>query len=362
VTSRLPWFPEYIRENYPARGRLFGDFLGGLWATACDALEVPVDHAVRTTRMLRGLLPSWSGDVIGARPARPSYVAADGFPAEMSVNWSGDHPELRVLFDTLGEEDPDSPVDTGETRYWGRIHELFTTRAGRPSTAPLWHSVAWRPPSRIVHKSYFGLYEWPLSHRYAAVGEAMDRLGLSAAWDDARRRVELADGEREIEFFAVDVADGADARVKVYYRNHGADLTEVNRVASAARHHDAGAAAAAYRTLTGGRESAGVDALSCLAFRSGADRAAEATTYLRLPSLATGDAEAVDRTAGLLRGEGVDPGRFRALAAALAPGPLEGSTGLLELVSHRAAGRRGDITTYFRFPVYDQTLATVDLG
>lgn len=127
MTSRLPWFPEYIRENYPARGRLFGDFLGGLWATACDALEVPVEQAVRTTRMLRGLLPSWSGDAIGLKPAQPSYVAGDGFPAELSVNWSGDHPELRVLFDTLGEEDADSPVDTGETRYWGRIHELFTT-------------------------------------------------------------------------------------------------------------------------------------------------------------------------------------------------------------------------------------------
>jgi hypothetical protein len=48
----------------------------------------------------------------------------------------------------------------------------------------------------------------------------------------------------------------------------------------------------------------------------------------------------------------VDPGRFRALAAALAPGPLTDSTGLLELVSYRAAGRPGDVTTYFRFPVY----------
>jgi hypothetical protein len=362
VTSRLPWFPEYIRENYPARGRLFGDFLGGLWATACDALEVPVDQAVRTTRMLRGLLPSWSGDPIGHKPARPSYVTGDGFPAEMSVNWSGPYPELRVLFDTLGEEDPDSPVDTGETRFWGRIHELFTTHAGRPSTAPLWHSVAWRPPSRIVHKSYFGLYEWPASHRYAAVGEAMDRLGLTAAWDDARRRVETAGGEREIEFFAVDVADGADARVKIYYRNHDADLAEMNRIASVAGHHDAAGAAAAYRTLTGDREGAGEAALSCLAFRSGLDRAAESTTYLRLPSLAAGDAEAVDRTAALLRGEGVDPGRFRALVAALAPGPLEESRGLLELVSHRAAGRRGDVTTYFRFPVYDQPLSPVDLG
>jgi hypothetical protein len=278
------------------------------------------------------------------------------------VNWAGTHPELRVLFDTLGTEDPDPPVDAGETRYWGRIHELFTTRAGRPTPAPLWHSVAWRPPARIVHKTYFGLYEWPLSHRYAAVGEAMSRLGFTTAWEDARGQVESAYGEREIEFFAVDVADGADARVKIYYRNHGADLAELNRVASVARYHDAESAEAAYRVLTGDREDAGEAALTCLAFRSGLDRVAEATTYLRLPSLTSGDAEAVERTAALLREEGVDPGRFRALATALAPGPLEAGRGLLELVSHRAAGRVGDVTTYFRFPVYDQPLTPVDLG
>jgi hypothetical protein len=312
--------------------------------------------------MVHELLPSWSGEPIGPKPGRPSYVADDGFPAEMSVNWSGPDPELRVLFDTLGEDDADFPVAAGETRYRGRIHELFTTLAGRPSTAPLWHSVAWRPPSRIVHKSYFGLYEWPLAHRYAAVGEAMDRLGLAPAWNDARRRVETAPGEREIEFFAVDVTDETDARVKVYYRSHGADLEEVNRIAAVALRHDAAGAAAAYRRLAGDRADAGEAALSCLAFRSGADRAAESTTYLRLPSLTTDDAEAVDRTAALLRAEGVDPRRFRTLAAALAPGPLEDSRGLLELVSHRAAGRPGDITTYFRFPVFEQPLAPADVA
>ena len=67
----------------------------------------------------------------------------------------------------------------------------------------------------------------------------MDRLGMARAWDDARRRVENVDGSREIEFFAVDLADEADARVKVYYRNHGAGLAEVNRVASVALRHDA---------------------------------------------------------------------------------------------------------------------------
>lgn len=296
------------------------------------------------------MLPAWTQERIGAAPSEPSYVADDGFPAEMSVNWSGTRPELRLLFDCLGEVQPGV---TPTTRRSAQVHEMFTSRVGL-SPAPLWHSIAWRPPSNVVHKTYFGLYEWPLPQRYAAVGEAMRRLRMGPAWDHARRWVENSPGRREIEFFAVDLSEETDARVKIYYRNHGASIGEMNRIASVALRHDAMRAYAAYRELAGNRADAGEAALTCLAFRPGLDQVAESTTYLRLSDLAHSDQLAVERTAALLRGEGVDPGRFRTLAAALAPGPLEESQGLLALVSYRAAGRRSDVTTYFRFPVYDR--------
>ncbi len=296
----------------------------------------------------------------------------------MSVNWSGTHPELRLLFDcdgeapgghglvSLGSALDDRSGAMAAARRPRRLQEIFVSRTDLPSPAPMWYSVAWRPPSKAVHKMYFGLYEWPLPQRYRAVGEAMDLLGMTAAWNDARGRIEAVDGQREIEFFGLDLRDDASARVKIYYRHHGADVGEMNRVASVALHHDAKGASAAYRTLTGDRADAGEAALSCLAFRSGLARVAESTIYLRQAALASCDQEAVDRTATLLRAEGVDPGRFRALVAALAPGPLEDSRGLLELVSHRAAGRRGDITTYFRFPVYERAgshpISAVDLA
>ncbi|MEV7094263.1 hypothetical protein AB0M80_15670 [Amycolatopsis sp. NPDC051045] len=327
---------------------------------------MPLEQSVRTIRMLRDLLPPWAHERIGPAPAQPSYVADDGFPAEMSVNWSGRHPELRVLFDSLGHDVVWPGESVFRTRRLDHVRETFTPRAGRPSPAPLWHSIAWRPPSGVVHKTYFGLYSWPHVQREAAVAEAMARLGLAAAWTETRRRVENVEGDREIEFFAVDLTDDAQARVKIYYRNHEAGLDAVDRLAAVALHHDAQRAQAAYRTLTGGDAGAGEAALSCLAFRSGVDRAAESTTYLRLPALAPDDLEAVERTAALLHDQGIDPGRFRTLVAALAPGPLAGSRGVLELVSFRAADRRGDVTTYFRFPVYDRPppspLSPVDLA
>jgi hypothetical protein len=354
---------------YPVQGQRLGEFLCGLWGTACEALAMPVEFAARTSHMLRGLLPAWAGERIAATPRHPSYVAEDGFPAEMSVNWSGERPELRVLFDAVpaargGPDRHSANRWTGAgssarlaSRRFRRVSEIFTPRAGRPSSAPLWHSMAWRAPDRVVHKTYFGLYAWPQAEREIAVGQAMERLGMAAAWEDARRRVARDAGRgggREIEFFALDLASTAGARAKIYYRNHDADVHELNRMASVALTHDPAKGLAAYETLAGAAADAGEEALTCLAFHAGRNHAAEATTYLRMSSLASSDREAVDRTMALLRNEHVDPGPFEALATALAPGRLEDSLGMLELVSHRTARGRGDITTYFRFSVYDE--------
>jgi hypothetical protein len=345
--------------NFPAARQTFEGFLGGLWATACEALEVEPAQAIHTGRTLCALLPSWRSERIGPEPARQSYVADDGFPAEMSVNWSRHHPELRLLFDSLGDQRVfyDHPGDPIATHLQELIHDIFTPHSGRPTPAPLWHAVAWRPPAPLVHKTYFGIYEWPAEERIAAIDEAMTRLGLAGAWRDAHDQITAATGQHELEFFAVDLLDRNDARVKIYYRHHHGDLDTVRRAAAVAAKHDDIAADAAYQILTGSPTDAGREALTCLAFRTGVDTAAESTTYLRLPSLTRTDQEAVDRTSALLDDQGVDPGPFRALSASLNPHPLSATSGLLELVSFRAAGPPADVTTYYRFPVYtSQTL------
>lgn len=358
MASRSSSLPGSISPHYPAQGQLLGEFLCRLWTTACHVLDLPPD---RSLPILQAVLPAWSQERIGLAPQRPSYVADDGFLAEMSVNWSG-RPELRLLFDTVSDDDhsDDPRRETAATRRLRQIHDIFRSPRAPLPAAPLWHSIAWRPPAHITHKAYFGLYTWPLAQRNAAVNEAMDRLGMARAWNSARRQVESIDGDREIEFFALDQADRPDARVKIYYRSHGADLREMNRIAAVAPGHDADTALAAYQTLTSNQPGAGPGALSCLAFRPGLEHAAESTTYLRLSELASNDAQAVERTAALLAHHGIDPGRLHALAAAITPTPLQHSRGALCLVSYRAAGRPGDITTYFRFPVYSPP-APVDL-
>jgi hypothetical protein len=334
--------------NYPAQGRRYGDFLCGLWETACTALDIPLTEGRRSSHSLRSLLPPWADARIGATPSRPSFVAGDGFPAELSVNWARE-PELRVLFDSMGYPSHTLPGND-RTRH---IQEILTPTAKSPPPAVLWHSVAWRPPGPTTHKAYFYLERWPFSQRRAVVDEIMTQLGLARAWQDARAELDAADGHQLIDGCAVDITDDADARVKIYHRHLDAGLAIMSQVGALALDHDADRAESAYRALTGDRNDAGEAPLSCLAFRSGLDRCAESTIYLRVSSLVESDAESVARTDTLLRREGRADTRFTALAAALATGPLTGSRGLLELVSYRAARRRGDIATYFRFPVFD---------
>src|SRR5579859_6713351 len=124
-------------------------------------------------------------------------------------------------------------------------------------------------------------------------------------------------------------------------------------MASLARTHDPARARSAFRTLLGtDPEAAGDAPLTCLAFRSDATRADESTTYFRVSSFTGSDAEAAGRIGALMTHEGLDPQRHRALVQAVAPKPPSRTRGLQELVSYRSRGHEGDVSVYFRFPLY----------
>ncbi|MBF9070175.1 tryptophan dimethylallyltransferase family protein [Streptacidiphilus fuscans] len=323
---------------------------------------------------LRELLRPWADIPVGRTCPFPSYVADDGFPAEMSVKWSQGRPELRILFEALGSSRPITPASNllaaaeltdrlaGEPMVsldrYGKVADVFASGAGRGSLpVPVWHSLAWLPGSPPAFKIYFGLFTLAPEDRFSMVGEAMERLGMGAAWADTAARVAQAtraDGvERELEFFALDLDAGERARAKIYYRNHSSSVAVLEQMASIARSHEPERARSAFRTLLGtDPEAAGTAPLTCLAYRSDAERADESTTYFRVSSFTASDAEAAARIGALMAHEGLDPGRHHTLLKAVAPQPLDRSRGLQELVSYRSRGHEGDVSVYFRFPLY----------
>lgn len=340
----------------------------------CDGLGLPQSMSGPVAGQVRELLRPWADMPVGQVCPFPSYVAGDGFPAEMSVKWSRGRPELRILFEALGASEPITAASNrtaaaaltdrlaGEPlvdldRY-GKVAGVFEPGPGQGAeVVPVWHSLAWRPGHPPTFKIYFGLYAVDLRERYALVSEAMGRLAMGTAWADTCARVARGaqtDGaERELEFFALDLDTSPRARAKVYFRNHTGSVAVLEQMASLARAHEPDRARSAFRTLLGtAPEAAGNAPLTCLAFRPDATCADESTTYFRVSSFTASDEEAAARIGALMAHEGLDPRRHRALLHAVAPRPLNRIRGLQELVSYRSLGREGDVSVYFRFPLY----------
>jgi DMATS type aromatic prenyltransferase len=368
-----------VDSIFLGEGRSIGGFLRERWIEMCDGLGLPRSTSGPVADQVQDLLRPWADLPVGQESPFPSYVAEDGFPAEMSVKWSRGRPELRILFETLGASRPITAVSNqaaavaltdrlaaepavGLDRY-GKVAGVFMPGTGQGAVpVPVWHSLAWRPGHPPAFKIYFGLYAVPMPERYSLVGEAMERLAMGTAWADTCARVARGtqtDGvERELEFFALDLDSSARSRAKVYYRNHTSSVAALEQMAALARAHDPHRARSAFRALLGtDPEAAGKAPLTCLAFRPDALRADESTTYFRVSSFTTSDAEAAAKIGALMVHEGLDPQRHRALLHAVAPRPLSQSRGLQELVSYRSLGHDGDVSVYFRFPLYPQPAA-----
>ncbi|MGP4014622.1 tryptophan dimethylallyltransferase family protein [Saccharopolyspora sp. 5N708] len=349
----------------------FAEFLTGHWREMSHQLGFASSAVDRSVSELDAVLSPWGDQPIGSACAPPSFVSADGFPAEMSVSWKGGDAELRVLFESLGTEPtPRSRQEAGlalthrlaETRgvSLDRFHavaDLFLADCPLPNRPTVWHSLAWQPPHPPTYKVYLNPQAHGPDRAIEVVTEAMRRLNMVAAWNPVLQRLpELSQRGHEMEFVGLDLDERARARVKVYFRHHPMRQSEMDLIAALAHRHDTERAKSAWRAIYGGGHDTTIDnePLTCLAFRSGSSGPEEANLYLRLPDNARSDAEAHDRIAALMRSEGIDPIPYQKLIHSIAPAALETVSGLQELLSYRtiASHRHADLGVYLRFSTY----------
>lgn len=314
----------------------------------------------------------WGDRLIGEKCEYPSFLSRDGFPMEMSVSWREGRPEVRILFETLGAgATPLAAQEAGRklTRRLadlpgvdiGRyllVEELFLSTTPEPYRPTVWHSLAWTPGRPPRYKAYLNPQVRGPDQAHDVVREAMHRLGLGRAWQRvADRQIHLVKRGHELEFFALDLTEGDEARVKVYYRHNYVPRVELDEVARLARRHDPAAAGQIYDIVYPDIDSVVLnEPMTCLAFRTGVDEPDEANVYLRLPDAADSDADARDRIAAALDQQGVDPAGWRAVIAGLTHGvDLDQWVGLQELLAVRTRGadRPVDLGIYLRFGVYD---------
>ncbi|OQR63883.1 hypothetical protein B6E66_11715 [Streptomyces maremycinicus] len=321
-------------------------------------------------RDLREALHPWGGRPMGTRCDPPSFVSADGFPAELSVSWKAGRPEVRVLFESLGSDG--TPLGCQEAgrkltrRLGGRpgtditrclsVEDLFLTSDPDRYRATIWHSLAWRPGERPHYKVYLNPQVHGLDRAYEVMAHAMHRLGLAQAWEPvARRSEELERRGHELELMALDLDGGGASRVKVYFRHRPMPMEELDTVAAMAHRHDPVRAARAAAVIYG-RDSGVVrnEPMTCLAFREGVSGPEEANVYLRLPDNTRSDAEASVRVARLMELEGIDPGPHAEILRQLTAEQPNDARQVQELCSYRTISpdRPADIGLYLRFPAY----------
>lgn len=147
--------------------KTFGQFLEDKWSAVCGGLGTDLWETESVLQDLREALHPWGERPMGTRCDPPSFVSADGFPAELSVSWKAGRPEVRILFESLGSDG--TPLGCQEAgreltrRLAGRpgtdiaryldVEDLFLTSAPDRYRATIWHSLAWRPGSGPTTRS-----------------------------------------------------------------------------------------------------------------------------------------------------------------------------------------------------------------
>lgn len=360
------------RQLFPLPpGSTYLAFLTALWSRSCAAIWGD-QHADTGLAELHDLLRPWATRPIPAVCRRPSFVSGDGFPAELSFSWRAGLPEVRILFEPATGEN--SALDsqrhgqnlvrslTGRPgvsidRYLA-VESLFVADDPHPHRSAVWLSLACRPDNDPHYKVY--LNPWISGDPWLVVDETMHRLGLAAPWQPVvRQKAAIVASGAQLDYVALDLGSGEQARVKVYFRHRTGGADALNQLAGLAERHEPCRAAAVMRVLQrAGSPDLDNEPMTGLAFRTGMHGPVEANCYLRLPGAAANDQEAADRIISVMRHEQVDTAAFRRILAALAPAPLEETAGLIELLSYRTHPLgAADIGVYFRLPVHAPEVA-----
>jgi hypothetical protein len=318
------------------------------------------------------------GEVLGAArdrplaqpPLWPSDVADDATPIEFSVQVDdGGGRHLRILAETL-------PAAPGPAANLRAAQDLVTALAERYDLAldrlravedlfspeeprggfSWWFSFIFDADGRPRFKVYFNPDVHGADHAPKVVQEAFNRLGLDGAHptvvDYALRR----EADR-LTFFALDLDNSPQSRVKIYVSQHDAGIDDVERAASAVPGIDRYQVGDFCRTLAPGVERfPGRPLVSSYSFVEGdREKPGNYSIYLPLRDYVPDDSVARDRVRRHLRDHRIDPAMLDEVIGALTDRDLAARAGLLAHVSLRLSPDQTGTTIYASSEAYGGT-------
>ncbi len=342
------------------------DRLGGGLARLCEVVGTEPETPVE---LLAALLGPHGARPAAAPPVWPSDVADDHSPVEFSLAFNDNEPPaLRILGEALGSPpgvraNMSAAEDVIEAyadrfglslRRLDMVRDLFDSHQPQGAYA-LWLSLVFRNGRRPEFKVYFNPEVRGAGYAPELVGEALHRLGLADAYRamlaHAVRPGELGVRDR-LTFFALDLYDEPQARVKVYLSHFDAEAHDVARAASMVDGVDpemvSGFCAAAGATRRfGARPLVGSYTIT-----GDADRPVGYSVYVPIRSYVEDDLQARSRVVELLARHRFDTALFDRALGALTARPLSDGVGLIPHVSLRLGPPRPGVTVYLSAEAY----------
>ncbi|POX54827.1 prenyltransferase [Streptomyces sp. Ru71] len=295
-------------------------------------------------------------------PPSATFLSDDHTPVEFSLSFTpGAAPVLRVLLDPgcgAGSLARAGRVGLEAVRAMARRWNFGTDRLEEladlflPSTVEgplaLWCALELRPGGTPQVKVYLNPAAGGPEAAAATVREALHRLGHGKAYDA------LPSADRPL-FFALDLGDWAEPRVKVYLAHHGLTAAEAGGLSRMAP-GPAPAEIEEFFTLAGGMD-ARLDrrpGQSCHAFTETATGLPSGfTLYVPVREHVAHDGEALERARTLLTRYGIDPAPLARSLSAVTTRRLTDGVGLVAyLALAHQHGRPPRVTVYVSSECY----------
>ena len=343
------------------------DHLGGQLDRLCQVLAIdpgtPLD-------LLAGILGPLRERPLSEPPAWPSDIADDHTSVEFSVAYNdSEPPAVRILAEATGT--PPGVAENmsaayaflaGQSDRFGlsthrleAVRDLFTVEQPQGSFG-LWLSLVFRRSRPPEFKVYLNPELNGPDRAPELVGAALHRLGLGASYRamlaHAVRPGELGGADR-LAFFALDLHDGPQARVKLYLSHHDAEATDVARAAGIVAGVDPSDIVEFCSAVGGPGPFNARPLIGSYTLTEGADRPVGYSVYVPIRSYVVDDQEARNRTAAVLGRHGFDPVLLDRAIAAVTTRALPDGAGLLAHVSLRLGPPRPGVTVYLSSEAYE---------
>ncbi len=275
----------------------------------------------------------------------------------MIVESIADEPDRRAnLAAALGVLDRLSEQYQLDVRRLDMVRDLFLPADPQGDFA-FWYALIVQPDVAPAIKVYLNPEVRGPEHATGLVREALDRLGLGAAYATVAEHALRREGLDRFSFFALDLMDEQRARVKTYVSHDNAETADVVHAASAAPDVDLDLLADVVKLACG---STGPftrrPLMSSYNFLAGdSDRPSGYSLYIPVRDYVQDDLEACERVLTIMTRCGLDTTPFVLALASIVRRPLGEGVGLIAHVSLRLGKPRPGVTVYLSSEAYDVT-------